>query len=67
MTEIIFILIAWLVQMPLWLSIVITVYCGLSFVLEIIKQILQAKLKKMEAELQQKIKDKLRRDWDEKI
>lgn len=67
MTEIIFILIAWLVQMPLWLSIVITVYCGFLITLEIIKQILQAKLKKMEAEIQQRIKDKLRRDWDEKI
>ena len=63
MTEIIFILIAWLVQMPLWLSIVITVYCGFLITLEIVKQILQAKLKKME----QQIKDKLRRNWDEKI
>ena len=63
MTEIIFILIAWLVQMPLWLSIVITVYCGFLIMLEIVKQILQAKLKKLE----QQIKDKLRRNWDEKI
>ena len=63
MTEIIFILIAWLVQMPLWLSIVITVYCGFLITLEIVKQILQAKLKKLE----QQIKDKLRRNWDEKI
>lgn len=67
MTEIIFILIAWLVQMPLWLSIVITVYCGFLITLEIVKQILQAKLKKMEAQMQQEIKEKLRRDWDEKI
>ena len=63
MTEIIFILIAWLVQMPLWLSIVITVYCGFLIMLEIVKQILQAKLKKLE----QQIKDKLRSNWDEKI
>ena len=67
MTEIIFILIAWLVQMPLWLSIVITVYCGFLITLEIVKQILQAKLKKLEAQMQQEIKEKLRRDWDEKI
>lgn len=63
MTEIIFILIAWLVKMPLWLSIVITVHCGFLIALEIVKQILQAKLKKIE----QQIKDKLRRDWDEEI
>lgn len=67
MIEIILILIAWFVEMPLWLSIVITAYCGLLIALEIVKQILKAKLKKMEAELQQRIKDKLRRDWDEEI
>lgn len=66
MIEIIFILIAWLVEMPLWLSIVITVYCGFLITLDIVKQILQAKLKKLEAQMQE-IKEKLRRDWDEKI
>ena len=34
MTSIIFILMAWLVEMPLWLSIVITVLAGLSLLIE---------------------------------
>lgn len=37
MASILLILIAWLVKMPLWLSIVITVMCGLDMCLDVFK------------------------------
>lgn len=58
MISILFILIAWLVQMPLWLSIVITVYNGLRLACKIGKAIADTAAKQKEEEIKQKLHDK---------
>lgn len=41
-TKILFIMVAWLVVMPQWLSILITVICGLGIIADIVKFSIEA-------------------------